>query len=96
MNLLRLMVWKEFAHIRADRLSIALMVGPVFVMTFLLGYALTTEVKNIDVAAVDLSRTPQSLSLIETVRSNPLFRWNGRRRREGGARHPRFLCTGPC
>jgi ABC-2 type transport system permease protein len=77
MNLLRLMVWKEFAHIRADRLSIALMVGPVFVMTFLLGYALTTEVKNIDVAAVDLSRTPQSLSLIETVRSNPLFRWKG-------------------
>jgi ABC-2 type transport system permease protein len=76
-NLLRLMVWKEFAHIRADKLSIRLMVFPVFVMTFLLGYALTTEVKNITVAAVDESRTPQSLSLIETVRSNRLFRWKG-------------------
>jgi ABC-2 type transport system permease protein len=77
MNLVRLMVWKEFAHIRADRLSVGLMIMPVFVMTFLLGYALTTEVKNIDTAAVDQSRTPESVSLIETVRSNTLFRWKG-------------------
>jgi ABC-2 type transport system permease protein len=79
MNLLRLMIWKEFAHIRADKLSVRLMIFPVFIMTFLLGYALTTEVKNITVAAVDESRTPESLSLIETVRSNPLFRWKGTR-----------------
>jgi ABC-2 type transport system permease protein len=77
MNLVRLMVWKEFAHIRADRLSVRLMIFPVFVMTFLLGYALTTEVRNIDVAVVDQSRTPESLSLIETLRSNRLFRWKG-------------------
>jgi ABC-2 type transport system permease protein len=87
MNLLRLMIWKEFAHIRADKLSIALMIGPVFVMTFLLGYALTTEVKNITVAAVDESRTPQSLSLIETVRSNRLFRWKGTVPSAAEARH---------
>jgi ABC-2 type transport system permease protein len=77
MNLLRLMIWKEFAHIRADTLSIRLMIFPVFAMVFVLGYALTTEVKNIDVAAVDQSRTPESLSLIETLRANRLFRWKG-------------------
>ncbi|MBN2188085.1 MAG: ABC transporter permease, partial [Chitinispirillaceae bacterium] len=87
MNLLRLMIWKEFAHIRADRVSVVLMTGPVFVMTFLLGYALTTEVKNITVAAVDESRTPESLSLIETVRSNPLFRWKGVLPSAAEARH---------
>jgi ABC-2 type transport system permease protein len=86
MNLLRLMVWKEFAHIRADALSIRLMVFPVFVMTFLLGYALTTEVRNIDVAAVDESRTPESVSLIETVHANHIFRWKGSINTAGEAR----------
>jgi len=75
MNLVRLMIWKEFAHIRADPFSVRLMVFPVFAMLFILGYALTTEVKNIDVAMVDMSATPESRSLAETVRSNRLFRW---------------------
>jgi ABC-2 type transport system permease protein len=77
MNLVRLMIWKEFAHIRADEFSLRLMIFPVFAMLFILGYALTVEVKNIDIAAVDQSRTPQSRSLIETVRGNRLFRWRG-------------------
>jgi ABC-2 type transport system permease protein len=74
-NLTRLMIWKEFAHIKADPFSIRLMVFPVFGMLFVLGYALTTEVKNIDVAIVDRSATPESRSLAATIRCNPLFRW---------------------
>jgi ABC-2 type transport system permease protein len=77
MNRVRLMIWKEFAHIRADEFSLRLMVFPVFLMLFVLSYALTSEVKNIAIAAVDRSRTPQSLSLIETVRSNRIFCWKG-------------------
>jgi ABC-2 type transport system permease protein len=77
MNLIQLMIWKEFAHIRADKFSIRLMIFPVFAMLFILSYALTTEVKNIDVAVVDWSATPESRSLIETVRGNRLFRWRG-------------------
>ncbi len=73
----RLMIWKEFAHIRADELSMRLMIAPVFVMLFVLGYALTTEVKNIDVGVVDRSATPESRSLVETIRHNELFRWRG-------------------
>jgi ABC-2 type transport system permease protein len=76
MNLIRLMIWKEFAHIRADKFSVRLMIFPVFGMMFILGYALTTEVKNIDITVVDRSATPESRSLTETIRSNSLFRWN--------------------
>jgi ABC-2 type transport system permease protein len=75
MNRTRLMIWKEFAHIKADKFSLRLMIFPVFGMLFILGYALNTEVKNIDITVVDLSLTPQSRSLTETIRGNPLFRW---------------------
>jgi ABC-2 type transport system permease protein len=72
-NLTKLMIWKEFAHIRADKLSVRLMVFPVIAQIFILGYALTTEVKNITFTAVDESNTPQSSALIEAVKHNPLF-----------------------
>ena len=93
MNLTRLMIWKEFAHIKADKFSLRLMIFPVFGMLFILGYALTTEVKNIDIAVVDLSLTPQSRSLAETIHGNNLFRWKqpaatvdeARRRIDNGA-----------
>jgi ABC-2 type transport system permease protein len=67
------MIWKEFAHIKADKLSIRLMIFPVIAQVFILGYALTTEVRNITFAAVDFSNTPQSRALVEAVRNNPLF-----------------------
>jgi len=73
-NLFRLMIWKEFRHIRADKLSVRLMVIPVFAQLLIMGYALTTEVKNIDVAMVDECMTPGSRSLMETIRGNALFR----------------------
>jgi len=76
MNLFRLMVWKEFRHIRADKLSIRLMIFPVFAQLLVMGYALTTEVKNIDVAIVDECMTPDSRSLGETIRGNPLLRFH--------------------
>ena len=73
MNLFRLMIWKEFAHIKADPFSVRLMVFPVFAMLFVLGYALTTEVKNIDVTVVDMSATPESRSLAAAIRGNRLL-----------------------
>ena len=73
MNLTRLMIWKEFAHIRADKFSIRLMIFPVLAQMFIMGYALTTEVKNTPVSVLDLSNTPSSRSLIESIRHNNLF-----------------------
>ncbi len=76
MNPFLLMIWKEFRHIRADKFSIRLMIFPVFAQLLIMGYALTTEVKNIDIAVVDECVTPESRSLIETIRGNPLFRFH--------------------
>lgn len=77
MKLTRWMIWKEFAHIRNDKLSIRLMIFPVILQIFVLGYALTTEVLNTPVAVIDLSSSPSSRALIEHIRTNKLFRYKG-------------------
>jgi ABC-2 type transport system permease protein len=69
----KLMIWKEFAHIRGDGLSIKLMIFPVLAQMLILGYALTTEVKNTPVTALDLSNSVSSRSLIESIKHNDLF-----------------------
>lgn len=71
------MVWKEIAHIRGDKLTVRLMIFPVFAQIFILGYALVTEIKNTPVIAYDLSNSPASVALIEEIRNSPLFNWKG-------------------
>ena len=77
MNLFLLMIWKEFSHIKSDKLTIRLMILPVFFQMFLLGYALNTEIKNTAIMVMDESRTPQSRSLTESLKSSYLFRFTG-------------------
>jgi ABC-2 type transport system permease protein len=77
MNFLRLIVWKELTQIRSDPLTIRLIIMPVFLQMFVLGYALTTEVKNITLTVLDRSNTPQSVSLVQSVLHNRLFRFAG-------------------
>lgn len=77
MRFIRLIAWKELAHIRADPLMVRLIVVPVLLQLFVIGYALTTEVKNTPVATVDRSNTPQSRSLIAAIRANELFDYRG-------------------
>jgi ABC-2 type transport system permease protein len=86
MNFLRLIVAKEFAHIRADEMTIRLMIAPVFVLMFILGYAITTEVKNVTITAVDHSNTPASRDLIQTVQHNRFFVFKGYASSESEAR----------
>jgi ABC-2 type transport system permease protein len=85
-NFIRLIIAKEFAHIRADEMSIRLMVAPVFVLMFILGYAITTEVKNVTFTVVDRSNTPQSADLVQTIRHNPFFIFKGYTGSESDAR----------
>lgn len=73
MKFIKLMIWKEFAHIRGDGLSIKLMIFPVLAQMLIMGYALTTEVKNTPVTALDLSNSISSRSLIESIKHNKLF-----------------------
>ncbi len=77
MNFIRLIVWKELAQIRSDPLIIRLIIFPVILQMFVLGYALTTEVKHTTITVLDRSNTPQSVSLVQTVIRNPLFKFAG-------------------
>ena len=76
MNRMALMVRKEFTHIRNDKLSVRLMVFPVLLQLFVLGYALNTVIKNTPIACCDLSDTPQSRSLCEGFKHTDLFVWH--------------------
>ena len=77
MNFIKLIIWKEFTQIRSDPLVIRLIIFPVVLQMFVLGYALTTEVKNTTITVLDRSNTPESVSLVQTVIKNPLFRFAG-------------------
>ncbi len=73
MKLIILMIWKEFLHLKNDKLSIKLMIFPVIAQVFIMGYALTTEVKHTPVTVLDNSQSLSSRSLISSIRANELF-----------------------
>ena len=73
MNFVRVIIWKELKQIKADPLMVRLMIFPVFLQMFVLGYAITTEVKNTTLTIVDKSNTPQSASLARHFQHNGLF-----------------------
>ncbi len=77
MNLIRTMIWKEMKQIKADPIMSRLIVIPVLVQMFVLGYAITTEVKNTTLTVVDKCNSTESRSLIQDIVHNPLFRYVG-------------------
>jgi ABC-2 type transport system permease protein len=81
-----LIIWKEFAHIKADPLMSRLIVFPVLAQIFIVGYALTLEVKHTPLLIVDRSNTPQSHAIVETCRNNSLFSFKGMAESEARAR----------
>jgi ABC-2 type transport system permease protein len=77
MNGFRTIIWKEFAQLKRDKTSLRLMIMIPMLQMLLLGYALTTEVKNTPVAVLDHDGGPRSRDLIRAVASNPLFDYKG-------------------
>ncbi len=65
---------KEFIQIRRDVRTLAIIVVMPIMQLFLLGYAATTDVKNISLAVWDQSRSPQSRELLDAFRSADYFR----------------------
>jgi ABC-2 type transport system permease protein len=86
MNYIRLMVWKEFMQIKADPMMIRLILFPIFVLTFVMGYAITTEVRNTAVVVLDRSNSPQSVALVQSIMHSPLFHYVGACASEDDAR----------
>lgn len=79
--------WKEFLQIRADKMMVRLMIFPVLAQVFIVGYALTTEVRHTRIAVVDRSRSMESRALIDRFRQGDLFEFMGNLNDEEQARN---------
>jgi len=66
-------MWKELLELRQDpRLFGVIFIAPIVQLTFL-GYAATTDVKNVPIVVVDQDHTPQSRELITRFDASPYF-----------------------
>ncbi len=65
---------KEFIQIVRDPRTLMLIIAMPILQLFLLGYAATTDVKNISLAVWDQSQTPESRALLDAFRSADYFR----------------------
>ncbi len=65
---------KEFIQIFRDPRTLGLILVMPIVQLFLLGYAATTDVKNVPIAVWDESRTPQSRALLDAFRAANYFK----------------------
>jgi ABC-2 type transport system permease protein len=64
---------KEFRHILRDPRSLWIIFMLPNVMMFLFGYAIDLDLKDIRLGVCDLSRTPQSRDLIESIDASSYF-----------------------
>src|SRR5512141_1338508 len=65
---------KEFIQIVRDPRTLMLIIVMPIMQLFLLGYAATTDVKNISLAVWDQSQTAESRQLLDAFRSADYFR----------------------
>ena len=65
---------KEFIQILRDPRTLAMILFIPVMQLFLLGYAATTDVKNVPLAVYDQSRSPESRALLDAFRSADYFR----------------------
>jgi drug efflux transport system permease protein len=73
MQRLRFLVWKEFLELRMNpRLFGIVVIAPVIQLT-MLGYAATTDVRNVPMVIADGDRTIQSRELISRFEGSPHF-----------------------
>jgi ABC-2 type transport system permease protein len=73
MRRLIFMVWKELLELRQDRRMLPIVfVAPIFQL-IVLGYAATTDVKNVPMVVVDADRTQASRELIRAFDASPYF-----------------------
>jgi ABC-2 type transport system permease protein len=71
---IREMVRKEFIQLLRDRKNRPLLILAPLIQLVLFGYVVTTDVRDIRVALLDQSHTPESRRLIEAIDGNQTFR----------------------
>jgi ABC-2 type transport system permease protein len=74
MSRIRTLMWKEFLELRqTPRLLFLIIVAPIIQLT-MLGYAATTDIKDVPIVVVDGDRTPRSRQLLERFSASPYFK----------------------
>jgi ABC-2 type transport system permease protein len=68
-----LLVWKEFIELRRDPRLFGVVIAAPIIQLLMLGYAATTDIRNVPVVVVDEDRTSSSRELIERVAASPNF-----------------------
>jgi ABC-2 type transport system permease protein len=76
MNWIRVreLVRKEFIQLFRDKKNRPLLIIAPLVQLILFGYVVTTDVRDITVGLLDLSRTPESRMLVDAIGGNKTFR----------------------
>jgi ABC-2 type transport system permease protein len=67
------MLWKEFAQLRRDRFTFAMMTVLPAVQLALFGYAIRTEVRDLPTVVLDESRSQQSRELLQALENTGNF-----------------------
>lgn len=73
MNAFISFVKKEFYHIFRDKRTILILLVMPVIQIILFGFAITTEVKNAQVAVFDLSKDAETRRIIERIQASPYF-----------------------
>lgn len=66
-------VKKEVYHILRDRLTLSIMISLPMVMLLILGYAISTDIKNVPFVVLDETKSAISLQLVEKMDQNNYF-----------------------
>ncbi len=70
-------VKKEFYHILRDKLTLSIMIALPIVLLLILGYAVSTDIKNIPFSVLDEAKSPISEQLVEKMDKNTYFDLEG-------------------
>ena len=73
MRRVRFLVWKELIELRQDPRLFGIVVLAPILQLFMLGYAATTDVRNVPVVVADADRSSASRELIDRFDASPSF-----------------------
>src|SRR5438105_1612020 len=73
MRRMRFLIWKELIELRGDpRLAGIVIVAPL-IQLFMLGYAATTDIRDVPIVVADSDRSTESRDLIAKFEASPSF-----------------------
>lgn len=73
MRRLLYIVWKELLELRQDRRMLPIVFVAPLLQLVILGYAVTTDVRDVPMVVVDEDRTPASRNLVDRFDASPYF-----------------------